>query len=72
MIDMDDSSQSDVSSCQPSHALNTHTFSETHLSARETPTFFSPLLSPNSPELLITWAAFQRTSDYTFSTAPQA
>lgn len=73
MIDMDDSSQSDVSPCQPSHALKTHihTFSETHCRPRKHP-HFPPLLSPNSPELLITWAAFQRTSDYTFFTTPQA
>lgn len=70
MIDMDDSSQSDVSPCQPSHALNTHThaFSETHCRPRKHP--HPPPF--NSPELLITWAAFQRTSDYTFSAAPQA
>lgn len=70
VIDMDDSSQSDVSPCQPSHA---HTFSWDTLPAGETPTIPSPpLLSPDSPERLITWAAFQRTSDYSFSTAPQA
>lgn len=70
MIDMDDSSQSDAA---PDAAYTlTGTNSETHTrQLRKYPHFFS-LVPPNSPELLIIWAAFQRTSDYTFSTAPQA
>lgn len=79
MIDMDHSSQSDVSSCHPSHAANAYTRTHAHahahiftdtLSTAAIPTSLPPPV--NSPESLITWAASQRISDYTFSTAPQA
>lgn len=74
MIDMDDRSQSDFSPCLPSRAVNAQrqTQIQRHTVGQGNTHIFPPLLSPNSPELLITWAAFQRTSDYTFSTVPQA
>lgn len=77
MIDTDDSSQSDIAARRRSRAARARrhtrlgTKSETHCGLRKCP-HFPPLVSPNSPELLIIWAAFQRTSDYTFSKAPQA
>lgn len=49
MIDVDDSSQSDVSSCQSSHGANTHTRTHTFPEwATATPTCSSPLGSPPS------------------------
>lgn len=72
MIDVDDSSQSDVSSCQSSHGANTHTRAHTHVSRVGHCNTHVFLSSRKSPESLITWAAFQRTSDCTFCSAPQA
>lgn len=72
MIDMDDSSQSDFSPCRTPRAVNAHRQAQIQRQTVSHGNTHIPPPSSNSPELLITWAAFQRTGDYTFSTVPQA